>query len=191
MPVFLLLLNFLKKKATSIHMKLLHITVFIVFISTSVFGQKAGYEHYKNVPPPHFSNSKKEKKFRINGLIVSPENQYILVDYRHRGSTLAIFSYPDFEVVAMQRFEKAVELSQSYFYANDSLLYIKTDRYAPDYTMLRIHDNRPMKVPCERTPKGCPTDVAGLAKIRTYSADMKFLFQRADDKITLEVFQKQ
>jgi hypothetical protein len=172
-------------------MKFFYIAVLIVFFSTSSFGQKAGYEHYKNVPPPHFSNSKKEKKFRINGLMVSPENRYIVVDYGRRGSMLAVFSYPNFEVVSTQRFDKAVELSQSYFYAGDSLLYIKTDRYAPDYTMLRIHDNRPMKVPCERTPKGCPSDAAGLAKIRTYSADMKFLFQRADDKITLEVFQKQ
>lgn len=167
------------------------IIITLILISLTSIAQKKGYKNLANIPPPHYSNTGDSKKFYMNGFLLSPTMKYIVIDYGRKASTLAIFTFPDFDLVGMQRIEKSVELSQTYFASSDSLLFVKTDRYAPDYTMIRVHDIRAMVVPCEKTPRGCPTEAAGFATIKTYSPDKKYILQRAGDKYTLEVFIKE
>jgi len=170
--------------------KILIISILIT-IAFNANAQRKGYKHLANIPPPHYSNSGDSKKFYMNGFLLSPTMKYIVIDYGRKNSTLAIFSFPDFDLIGIQRIEKSVELSQTYFAKADSLLFVKTDRYAPEYTMIRVHDVRAMIVPCEKTPNGCPTQPAGFATVKTYSNDKKYLIQRGSDKTTLEVFVKE
>lgn len=172
-------------------MKRLIAISFLILIAFTATAQKKGYKHMANIPPPHYTNNGDSKKFHMNGFLLSPTTKYIVIDYGRKASTLAVFTFPDFDLVGIQRIEKSVELSQTYFAKADSLLFVKTDRYAPDYTMIRVHDMRAMVVPCEKTPKGCPTEAAGFATIKTYSTDKKYLIQRASNKSTLEVFVKE
>lgn len=153
-----------------------------------------GQEEYSlltNIPPPHFTNNSNEKDYRLNGILLSPDEKFLVLDYGRKASTLAIFTFPDFNLMGTYRIEKTVELSQTYFHKNDSLLFVRQDRYAPDYLVISIYDNRAMNVTCERTPRGCPSQAAGFAKIRTYSSNKKYLIQRSkDNKSLLEVFKK-
>jgi hypothetical protein len=167
------------------------LTIVILISSLGIsFGQK-GYSLLTNVPPPHFTNNGDEKDYRLNGLLLSPEGKFLVLDYGRKASTLVIFSFPDFDVKGIHRIEKTVELSQTYFYNKDSLLYIKEDRYAPDYMVINTYNNRKMNVNCERTPRGCPSQSAGFAKIRSYSNDKKYLIQRSkDNKSILEVYKR-
>ncbi|PLX19862.1 MAG: hypothetical protein C0599_10205 [Salinivirgaceae bacterium] len=167
--------------------------IFIILLLFSVslsFGQK-GYSLLTTVPPPHFKNNSNEKDYRLNGLLLSPGGKFLVLDYGRKASTLAIFSFPDFDLKEVHRIEKTVELSQTYFDNNDTLLYLKEDRYAPDYMVINVYNGRKMNVNCERTPRGCPSQAAGFAKIRMYSKDKKYLIQRSkDNKSMLEVFKK-
>lgn len=167
-----------------------HTIVIIIILSASyfTFGQK-GYSLLTTLPPPHFTNKSNEKDYRMNGLILSPQGKFLVLDYGRKASTLAIFSFPNFNLMSTHRIEKNVELSQSYFFDNDSLFYVKEDRYAPDYMVINIYTNRAKNVNCERTPRGCPSEAAGFAKIRTFSNDKKYLIQRSkSNKSMLEVY---
>jgi hypothetical protein len=170
-------------------MKQIIIILTILLSSYIVFGQK-GYSLLTSVPPPHYTHQGNEKDYRMNGLLLSPNGKFLVLDYGRKASTLVIFSFPDFDLKGIYRIEKTVELSQSYFY-NDSLFYVKEDRYAPDYMVINIYTERAMNVNCERAPKGCPSQAAGFAKIRTYSPDKKYLIQRSkDNRSILEVYKK-
>ncbi len=172
-------------------MKYTAIIFLIVFTISDSFAQKEGYEHLTNVPPPHFTHNQKERKFRLNGILLSPSGKHLVIDYGRKASTLAIFSFPDFTLIDLQRIEKSVELSQSYFSKNDSLLFVKEDRYAPEYSVISFYEKRRMNITCQNTPRGCPTQAAGFAKIRTYSPGKKYLLQRSsDNKSILEVYKR-
>ncbi len=172
-------------------MKQAAIIFLIIILALESNAQPNGYEHLTNVPPPHFTNNDKSRKFRLNGILLSPSGKHLVLDYGRKASTLAIFSFPDFMLLDLQRIEKTVELSQSYFSKSDSLLYVKEDRYAPEYSVISFYEKRRMNIKCEDTPRGCPTQAAGFAKIRTYSSDKKYLLQRSrDNKSILEVYKR-
>lgn len=163
----------------------------LVILAVTGYAQKDGYEHLTNVPPPHFNNAENERNFRLNGLLLSETGNHLVLDYGRNNSTIAIFSFPDFNLLGLHTLNKVVELSQTYFTNNDSLLFIKEDRYAPDYLMIKVFENRRKNIKCGNTPRGCPSQAAGLAKIRTYTPDKKYLLERSrENKTILEVYKR-
>ncbi len=170
-----------------------HISLVILLILFTLFGhtQKSGYEHITNVPPPHFNNAQNQRNFRLNGILLSRTGEHLVLDYGRQNSTIAIFSFPDFNLLGLHTLNKVVELSQTYFTNNDSLLFVKEDRYAPDYMMIKVFENRKQNIKCGNTPRGCPSQEAGLAKIRTYTPDQKYLLERSrKNKTILEVYKR-
>jgi len=181
----------LKSEIKQMKTKQIYLVIAFLIFGLFVHAQKDGYEHLTNVPPPHFNNAENQRNFRLNGILLSKTGKHLVLDYGRGNSTIAIFSFPDFNLLGLHTLNKVVELSQTYFTNNDSLLFVKEDRYAPDYMMIKVFEDRRKNIKCANTPRGCPSQAAGLAKIRTYTPDQKYLLERSrKNKSILEVYKR-
>ena len=166
---------------------------FLVISGVSVSAQKGNYEQVAEFAPPHleFTGNSNDRRYQLNTLKLSESGKFLLVDYGNKNSLVAVYNLDSMKLTGAYWIESIVELDQCYFAENDTRLYVKANRFSSDFKVINLENKTMRVVSCDKTPRGCETQTAGLNIIKLYSPDRKYYFVRnANDRRTLHIYKK-
>ncbi|MBE9468590.1 MAG: hypothetical protein IMY72_09790 [Bacteroidetes bacterium] len=151
--------------------------------SKPLLGQnKKGYEYLTTIKAPNFINNspnKENKNSIVRAMILSKSNKYFITIYGNKSSILAFYEIGSFKKICSLRLTGVLELNNSYFGSNDSIFYLKCERYSSEYKKINIFTSRYRKINCNKTPRGCRVEEVRLNKIRFYTNDKKYFISRS------------
>lgn len=125
-----------------------------------VFAQKepypvTGYTFQQIIKPPF------QKKLSVNEIMLSPDDQFLVVNYGNKPTYVVFFSLKTWEKEKEFKLPGWVEFSGAYFDAAREYLYIKTERFSSNYYRLHVSDQKVDTIACQNAPKGCKqSDIA-------------------------------
>ena len=170
--------------------------ILISFNITALHAQtKKGYAFLTTIKAPNnVKNPHKELKNSIvRAMKLSESNKYLVVSYGSKLSTIVIYEIGSFKKVCLLRLNGVLELNNSYFSNNDSIFYLKSERYSSEYKKIDVFKSRFRKVNCNKTPRGCRVEEVSLNKIRFYTKDKKYYIFRSrknrNDILILEKYE--
>jgi len=163
--------------------------IFITLILVSIFNvftlysqNKKGYAYLTTIKAPNFyknSPNKENKNSIVRSMILSESNEFLVATYGKKSSIIAFYKIGSFEKISSLRLTGVLELNNSYFSNNDSIFYLKCERYSSEYKKINVYTKRYRKINCEKTPRGCVVEEITLNKIKFYTKDKKYYITRS------------
>lgn len=171
--------------------------ILISFNITALHAQnKKGYAFLTTIKAPNYVKNYPHKELKnsiVRAMKLSESNKYLVVSYGSKLSTIVIYEIGSFKKVCLLRLTGVLELNNSYFSNNDSIFYLKSERYSSEYKKIDVFKNRFRKVNCNKTPRGCMVEEVSLNKIRFYTKDKKYYISRSrknrNDILVLEKYE--
>lgn len=155
----------------------------MIFNVVTLFGQnKKGYAFLTTIKAPNFiknSSNKENKNSIVRAMILSESNKFLVATYGRSSSILAFYEIGSFKKICSLRLTGVLELNNSYFSNNDSLFYLKCERYSSEYKKINVYTKRYRKINCNKTPRGCVVEEVTLNKIKFYTKDKKYYIMRS------------
>lgn len=155
--------------------------------------QKGNYDLVAEFQPPHIDNNSdtKNRKYQLNALKLSDSGRFLIADYGYKNSMIALYSIDSLDFMCGFWIDGVAELENCYFSDDEKRLYVKASRFTADYKVIDIATRKIRDISCDRTPRGCVSQPAGLNVVKFYSPDRQYYFVRnANDRKTLHIYRR-
>lgn len=112
---------------------------------------------------------------KINGFKISEDQKLLVISYAENPTSIALYEIGTWEQKGVYKvIGSGVEINSSYFSDDGKLLYVKYDRFSPNFKVIDFKTGYVKKIDCSKTPKGCYYEEVTQDKREIYTKNRKY-----------------
>lgn len=170
---------------------------FLIFASAVNAQKKKGYTLVTTIKHPRYRFKSSDidlntRAAHVRAIKITENEKYLIISYGFNPTILTIHKFGGYWQ-RLKEYEVAgvIEMSNSYYYEEDSCMYVNYERYSTKYKRIDMRTDRFKIVPCNTTPNGCDY-IDERDKTSMYSSNDKFFITKSKYyKSDLLIFKKE
>lgn len=112
---------------------------------------------------------------KINGFKISDDQKLLVISYAENPTSIVIYEIGTWERKGVYKvIGNGLEINSSYFSTDGKLLYVKYDRFSPNFKVIDFKTGYVKKIDCSKTPHGCYYEEAIQDKRDIYTKNKKY-----------------
>ncbi len=162
-------------------MKKILVAFALISSCISIYAQEDDYTKVMTIKQPYhtfnateFQDTKKGFQ-KINGFKISEDQKLLVISYAENPTSIVFYEIGTWEQKGVYKvIGNGLEINSSYFSEDGKLLYVKYDRYSPNFKVIEFKTGYVKKIDCSKTPRGCYYEEVTQDKREIYTKNKKY-----------------